>query len=197
MKEKLLALQKQEQERVVQETTAAMEEAKQVIKTTEQEVQIEPAFSAVTIKLSMPADLSIDLNKRKMIRKMKRERYFVKLTAMIKTIKKRSDSDMITEAKQDLDTIDRQIATIPAEKVNDMTIEARNYTALEIPLPKRFNPSKFAEWDHEFLQSVPQPEQDNSSQLRTTGLRQSKYSQSNFARFLCANQEKLEKTKLD
>lgn len=171
-----------------------MEAAKQVISATEtvpddghQRVPNAAPKNLATISLRMPADSELNLNKKKMIRKMKKERHTMHLTAMIKTIKKRSDSDMVNEAKQELEEINRRVEAMPVEEVGDMVNDTKAYPVLEIPLPRRFNPEKFREWDLELLQSMPPKELDNSRQLSGTGLRLSKQSRSTFARFIEAN----------
>ena len=57
--------------------------------------------------VSIFTDTELDLNKTMMIRKMKKERKRANLTAMLRTVKRRKDKDLIDEAKAELTAIDR------------------------------------------------------------------------------------------
>lgn len=68
----------------------------------------------------LPADSDVDLNKKEMIRKMKRERKKGNLMAMLKTVKRRKDEDLVAEATSELLTIDKEVESKPVELVEDL-----------------------------------------------------------------------------
>lgn len=57
----------------------------------------------------LPADSEVDLNKKEMIRKIKRERKKGNLMAMLKTVKRRKDEDLVAEATTELLTIEKEV----------------------------------------------------------------------------------------
>lgn len=123
----------------------------------------------------LPADSEVDLNKKEMIRKMKRERKKGNLMAMLKTVKRRKDEDLVAEATSELLTIDKEVESKPIELVEDLLdIQVKSAEKprpkLELPLPRRFNPEKLRDWDIEFQEAVPSFtfEPSESSIMRST-----------------------------
>lgn len=106
----------------------------------------------------LPADFEVDLNKKKMIKKMKRERKKGNLMAMLKTVKRRKDEDLVAEATSELLLIDKEVESQPIEIADEFIIDEqlinpldqRPRPKLELPMPRRFNPEKFRDWDLEF-----------------------------------------------
>jgi hypothetical protein len=70
----------------------------------------------------LPADSEVDLNKKKMIRKMKRERKKGNLMAMLKTVKRRKDEDLVAEATSELLDIDKEAESQPIEVIEDLIV---------------------------------------------------------------------------
>lgn len=70
----------------------------------------------------LPADSEVDLNKKKMIRKMKRERKKGNLMAMLKTVKRRKDEDLVAEATSELLDIDKESESQPIEVIEDLIV---------------------------------------------------------------------------
>lgn len=70
----------------------------------------------------LPADSEVDLNKKKMIRKMKRERKKGNLMAMLKTVKRRKDEDLVAEATSELLDIDKEAESQPIKVIEDLIV---------------------------------------------------------------------------
>ena len=70
----------------------------------------------------LPADSEVDLNKKKMIRKMKRERKKGNLMAMLKTVKRRKDEDLVAEATSELLDIEKEAESQPIEVIEDLIV---------------------------------------------------------------------------
>lgn len=111
----------------------------------------------------LPADLEVSLNKKEMIRKMKKERKKNNLMAMLKTVKRRKNDDLVAEATTELVQIDQEVSAhspefeepIPSQMVE---IESRPRPKLELPVPKRFNFEKLGTWEKELEHMFPVPE---------------------------------------
>lgn len=123
----------------------------------------------------LPADSEVDLNKKEMIRKMKRDRKKGNLMAMLKTVKRRKDEDLVAEATSELLVIDKQVESQSVQLSEDLLDDQirsaeKPRPKLELPLPRRFNPEKLRDWDLEFEQAVPSFtfEASESSVVRST-----------------------------
>jgi hypothetical protein len=71
----------------------------------------------------MPADFEVDLNKKKMIKKMKRERKKGNLMAMLKTVKRRKDEDLVAEANSELLVIEKEVESQPIELNDEFIVD--------------------------------------------------------------------------
>jgi len=71
----------------------------------------------------LPADFEVDLNKKKMIKKMKRERKKGNLMAMLKTVKRRKDEDLVAEATSELLVIEKEVESQPIELTDEFIVE--------------------------------------------------------------------------
>ncbi len=71
----------------------------------------------------LPADFEVDLNKKKMIKKMKRERKKGNLMAMLKTVKRRKDEDLVAEATSELLVIEKEVESQPIELTDEFIVD--------------------------------------------------------------------------
>jgi len=110
----------------------------------------------------LPTDSELDLNKKKMIKKMKADKKKSNLMAMLKTVKRRKADDLVAEATSELEQIEKIVEATPvdissADFVTDETSDEPKKTRpkLELPMPKRFKPEVLKEWDKEFQLAIP------------------------------------------